>query len=84
VLGNKSHGGDAGKFTNQMAQGLNLFRSAAMHRDQDGIYRPFSDDPHGIRNRIPVHRGKTATAGGIHPLAFQRQQDGSDGGGDLL
>ncbi len=50
-----------------MAHDLDLLRTTAMDRDQDGIDRPLPDDSNGIRDRLPVDHGETAASGGINP-----------------
>jgi hypothetical protein len=67
MLRDQGNCGNPGKLPHQMAHDLDLLRTTAMDRDQDGIDRPLPDDSNGIRDRLPVDHGETAASGGINP-----------------
>jgi hypothetical protein len=63
---------DSGKLSDQVSQYFDLFRTTPVNRDQYRVHRPLSYDAHRIRDGIPVHDCKAATAGGIDSRSLDR------------
>jgi hypothetical protein len=83
MLRHEGYGRNAGKLPDQVSHHFDLLRTAPMNRHQDGVNRPFPDNPNGIGNRIPVNHRKTAAPRGIYPGPLHRQQHRGHRGGAL-
>jgi hypothetical protein len=63
---------DSREFSNQVSQSLDLVRDTAVHRYENGVDRPLSNDSHRFGYGIPVNQGKAAAASGFDAGPLQR------------